>query len=360
MIGNPSIPVIAEAYAKGLRNWDPNAALSAMVGASERHAEAHPCDEGLRFYRRQGWVPSQARAVDSVVPQSVSKTLEFAYDDACVARFARSLGRIDLAAAYAQHSTNWMNLFDTSTGFMRGRNPDGTWVVPFDPTRVNFSDYTEANAWQYNFFVPHDVPGLVRALGGEEKFVTKLDELFDTHDTLTDNSIGLTGLIGMYCQGNEPCHNFAYLYNYAGQPWKTQARVRQIATAFYKSSSDGLCGNDDCGQMSAWYVFTALGFYPVDPPSGVYVIGSPLVNKAVIKVENEDGAERSFTVLARNNYTQNVYVQSATLNGRAFTRSWVAHSEILKGGTLILDMGAVPNRFWGAAIADRPAQVLVP
>jgi len=360
MIGNPSIPVISEAYAKGLRNWDGKAALSAMIGASEREDEAHACSEGLGFYRSQGWIPSRPRAGGSLVPQSVSKTLEFAYDDACLARFARSVGRDDIGELYARRSTNWMNIFDASSGFMRGRNPDGRWVAPFDPKRVNFSDYTEANAWQYNFFVPHDVSGLIRALGGDEKFVAKLDELFDTKGTLTDNSIGLTGLIGMYCQGNEPCHNFAYLYNYAGQPWKTQVRVRQIAATFYKSSPDGLCGNDDCGQMSAWYVFTALGFYPVDPPSGVYVIGSPLVDRAIIKVENEHGSERSFMVLARNNSAQNVYIQSATLNGRALTRSWIAHSEIVKGGTLILDMGAVPNQKWGAAVADRPAQALVP
>ena len=348
MIGNPSIPVIAEAYAKGLRDWDANEALSAMEGASEKSYSS---------YCQQGWIPS---ATNKPFGQGVSKLLEFVYDDACVARFARSLGRNDIAEIYARRSTNWLNVFDPSTGFMRGRNADGSWVTPFDPYRINFADYTEANAWQYGFFVPHNVPALIQALGGDEKFVAKLDELFDTKKTLPNNLDDVSGLIGMYDQGNEPSHNFAYLYSYAGRPWKTQARVRQIAATLYTSALDGLCGNDDCGQMSAWYVFAALGFYPVDPASGVYVIGSPLVDQATIQLDRKYHRGRTFTVIARNNSAENKYIQSATLNGHDLFRSWITHDEIVCGGKLVLTMGTVPNQTWGVSKADRPAQVLAP
>ncbi len=251
-----------------------------MIGASERVDDAHPSFEGSQSYLRQGWIPTAPFVGGPIVRQSVSKTLEFAYDDACLALFARALGRAGAGADAARRSANWTNVFDSSTGFMRGRNADGSWVAPFDPARVNFADYTEANAWQYSFFVPHDVPGLIRALGGDEAFASKLDAMFDTTSPVVNNTIGLTGLVGMYCHGNEPCHAYAYLYPFAGLPWKTQARVRQIASAFYTTAPDGLCGNDDCGQTSAWFVFAALGFYPVDPPSGVYVLGSPLADKA--------------------------------------------------------------------------------
>ena len=360
MIGNPSIPVIAEAYAKGLRDWDTNEALAAMIGTSERVDEKNASCKGYGLYRSQGWIPSQPYKGDGRPCQSVSKVLELAYDDACLARFARSLGRNDIAAIHAQRSTNWQNVFDASTGFMRGRNADGSWVTPFDPYRINFADYTEANAWQYNFFVPHNVPALIQALGGDESFVAKLDELFDTKKTLPNSLDDVSGLIGMYGQGNEPSHNFAYLYNYAGQPWKTQMRIREIATTLYNSAIDGLCGNDDCGQMSAWYVFAALGFYPVDPASGVYVIGSPLVDKATLQLDRKYHRGRTFTLVARNNSAENKYVQSATLNGRNLARSWITHDEIIGGGQLVLIMGPRPNRNWAALPAGRPAQVLTP
>ena len=358
MIGNPSIPVIAEAYAKGLRDWDTHAALAAMVGASEREDEQNAAYTGFGAYRRQGWIPSKPYDGDGHPGQSVSKVLELAYDDACVARFARQLGRKDIAGAYARRSTNWLNVFDAATGFMRGRNADGSWVTPFDPCAINFADYTEANAWQYTFFVPHNVPALIQALGGDRKFVAKLDELFDTTKTLPGSLNDVSGLIGMYDQGNEPSHNFAYLYSYAGQPWKTQARIRQIASTQYSGMLDGLCGNDDCGQMSAWYVFAALGFYPVDPASGVYVIGSPLVDKATILLDRKYHRGRTFTVVAEHNSALNKYIQSARLNGHDLPRSWISHDEITAGGKLVLIMGPAPNPTWASAPADRPAQAL--
>jgi predicted alpha-1,2-mannosidase len=361
MIGNPSIPVIAEAYAKGLRNWDSEEALSDMIGASERVDESHPSYTGYDLYRRQGWIPSRPYNGDGNPSQSVSKLLEFAYDDACLARFARELGRNEIAEKYARRSTNWLNVFDPTTGFMRGRNPDGSWVTPFDPKRISFADYTEANAWQYSFFVPHNVPSLIKAIGGDDKFVAKLDELFDTKEKMPGVTWQyLDGVIGMYWHGNEPCHNFAYLYNYAGQPWKTQSRARQVATSFYQNKVGGMCGNEDCGQMSAWYVFAVLGFYPVDPASGDYVIGSPLVDKATIKLDRNFCRGSTFTVIARNNSPQNPYIQSATLNGHVLTRSWITHQEISDGGELKLNMGPAPNFAWGATQADRPGQALTP
>jgi predicted alpha-1,2-mannosidase len=348
MIGNHSIPVIVDAYGKGIRNWDQNQALSDMVASTEKNF----CQQDT--YRRLGWIPTGPSPDNDHRWQSVSKTLEFAYDDACIARFAHSLGRPNIAATHAARATNWTNVFDASVGFMRGRNSnDGTWVTPFDPYRVNFDDYTEANAWQYTFFVPHDVPGLITSMGGDACFVAKLDELFDTKTQIPNPWVDITGLIGMYSHGNEPCHHVAYLYNFAGQCWKTQERVRQIASTLYQNSPGGLCGNDDCGQTSAWYVFSALGFYPVDPATGIYVIGSPLIDKATIQLDSKYCKGKTFTVIASNNSATNKYIQSALLNGRVMSRSWITHQEIAGGGELVLLMGAKSSN-WGSEPADRP------
>ena len=229
----------------------------------------------------------------------------------------------------------------------------GAWVTPFNPNAIVTDSYTEANAWQ-SYFVPHDVPGLIRNLGGDEKFVARLDEVFDSKEQIINFSEDVVGLIGMYAHGNEPCHHYAYLYNYAGQPWKTQARIRQICRTLYSNTTAGMCGNDDCGQMSAWYVFSALGFYPVDPCGGVYVIGSPLASRATITLDPRPYKGGKFSVIARDNSPQNIYIQSATLNGKPLTRTWITHDQIVAGGTLELQMGPAPNRSWGAAPTDRP------
>jgi predicted alpha-1,2-mannosidase len=359
MIGNPSIPVIVEAYNKGLRQWDPHEALDDMVGATTRIDEKHTGFKGYAEYQRLGWIPVD---FSNRQQQCVSKVLEYAYQDACVARFAQIMGRDDIAKVYVNRSTNWHNVYDYTSGFMRGRYANGDWVTPFDPSRIDHQYYTEANAWQYTFAVPHNVPGLIKAMGGDDKFIAMLDEMFDPKLAIPNlfQDHDVTGLIGMYCQGNEPSHNFTYLFNYAGQPWRTQFRVRQIASTLYTNTPDGLCGNDDCGQTSAWYVFSSLGFYPVDPPTCVYVIGSPLVDKATIKLDSECYHGGTFTVIAKNNSPQNVYIQSATLNGQNLTRTWITHNEIVAGGKLELTMGPVPNRDWGAELEDRPSQALVP
>jgi predicted alpha-1,2-mannosidase len=344
MIGNHAIPIILDAFNKGFRKWDAAEALSDMISSTSKDREQQ--DQ----YRSLGYVPQEGSN------QSTSKTLEYAYDDACIARFAKALGKPDVAAVYEKRSANWKNVFDPVTGFTRGRLKDGQWAMPFDPKRIEFEAFTEANAWQYTFFVPQDVPGLIEKLGGDDKFVAKLDEMFDTQERIPNQLQDVTGLIGMYAHGNEPCHHVAYLYSYAGQAWKTQARTRKVAVALYNNTNGGLCGNDDCGQTSAWYVFTALGFYPVDPASNVYVIGSPLLDKATLTLDPRYYKGGKFTVVAKDNSPKNVYIQAATLNGQPYTRSWISHEQIASGGTLILQMGPTPNKTWGAAKADRPGQ----
>jgi len=350
MIGNHSIPIITSAYQKGFRDWDANMALADMITTTDQNRDQ------MDDYRAKGFIPTG----DHV--QSVSKVLEYAYDDSCIARLAKALGKDEVADKYFKRSRNWENVFDPSTGFMRGKNADGSWVTPFGENEINsinFNEYTEANAWQYNFFVLQDVPGLIAKLGGDEPFVARLDEMFDTTETIPNLTLipDVTGVIGMYSQGNEPDHHVAYLYNYAGQPWKTQTRVRQIANTLYTNTPAGICGNDDCGQISAWYVFTALGFYPVDPVSGVYVLGSPLMDKVSLKLNPHYCKGSSFTVVARHNSPQNPYIQSASLNGRPMTRSWISQDEITAGGKLVLTMGPTPNKIFGSAIADRPPEM---
>jgi predicted alpha-1,2-mannosidase len=345
MIGNHAIPIITDAYLKGFCNYDANEALNDMIASTDKNRQQ------LESYRDRGFIPTGHDR------QSVSKVLEYAYDDACIARLAKALGKNDLAEKYAKRSQNWKNVFDPSTGFMRGKKADGSWVTPFDPNRISFDDYTEANAWQYNFFVPQNLPGLIALSGGDEKFVAKLDELFDTTTPIPNLISDVTGLIGMYAHGNEPCHHVAYLYNYAGQPWKTQVRTRQVAMVLYTNTPGGICGNDDCGQMSAWYVFTALGFYPVDPASGIYVLGSPLMDKVTLKLDPKFARGRAFTVIAKNNSATHPYIQSATLNGKPLTRSWISNAEITAGGKLVLTMGPTPNKAFGSAPADRPAGI---
>ena len=269
MIGYHAVPVIADAYAKGIRGWDANAALDAMVASANRDVR------GLPAYRDNGFVPAEAEG------ESVSKTLEYAYDDWCIAEMARALGRSDVARTFEERAQSWKNLFDPATGFFRPRRND-TWITPFDPAEVNFH-LTEANSWQYSLFVPHDVEGLATMHGGRDKLAARLDALFTAPSaTKGRDQADISGMIGQYAHGNEPSHHMAWLYDYAGQPWKTQERVRQILGTLYSDQPDGLCGNEDCGQMSAWYVLSALGIYPVCPGRPEYVLGTPLFPEATL------------------------------------------------------------------------------
>lgn len=322
MIGHHSIPVIAEAYLKGIPDFDVQKAYEAMkkTALSGR--------DGLKELRAYGYIPCDK------INESVSKTLEYAYDDWCVAQMAKALGYDDDYLYFMKQAGNYANVFDKTTGFMRGKTSDGQWKVPFSPLFSNHRDdeYTEGNAWQYSWFVPHDVKGLINLHGGEEAFGIKLDSLFTLPSTMEGENVSpdISGMIGQYAQGNEPSHHVVYLYNYIGQPHKTQFYINKIRRELYNSSPAGLCGNEDCGQMSAWYVFSALGFYPVNPVELKYQLGTPLFSKATIRL----GAEKKFTITANKQNDQYIYVQKVILNGKELKRSWITHDEIMQGGEL--------------------------
>lgn len=332
MIGYHSIPVIADAILKGYKGFDIEEAYNAMKkSAMQDHF-------GLKDYREYKYIPADKEN------ESVSKTLEYAYDDWCIAQIAKNLGKEDDYKLFSERAGYYKNMFDHSTKFMRGKMSDGTWKIPFSPKFSNHRDdtYTEGNAWQYTWFVPQDVYGLIDLLGGKKKFIGKLDSLFSTDSNIegTAASADISGLIGQYAHGNEPSHHIAYLYNYAGEPWKTQMRVHEILTTLYNDTPEGLCGNEDCGQMSAWYILSSIGFYPVNPANQIYVIGTPMYDKALIDL----GHGKQFTIQADNLNKNNFYIQSATLNGKNLDRSFLYHDEIMKGGKLVFKMGPEPNK----------------
>jgi len=302
----------------------------------------------LRPVRAYGYVPADWEN------ESVSKTLEYAYDDWCIARMADRLGEDYAAGVFGQRAQFYRNVFDSSTGFMRGRRSDGTWVEPFSPTAASHrqAEYTEGNAWQYSWYVPHDVRGLIELMGGDQAFIDKLDELFERSSEMEGAPPDVTGLIGQYAHGNEPSHHIAYLYCHAGAPWKTQERVRQITDAMYDTTPEGLSGNEDCGQMSAWYIFSSIGFYPVNPADGTYVIGTP--HHEDVSIELSGG--RRFTVEAPGASSVNKYIQSANLNGAPLQRCYITHEEIVAGGTLAFVMGDTPNEDWAATESARPPE----
>jgi predicted alpha-1,2-mannosidase len=342
MIGYHAVPVIADAWLKGIDGFDPNAALDAMV-ASATYASYG----GLGDYMKLGYVPIDKE------PEAASKTVEYAYDDWTIAQMAKKLGRGEIAATFAKRAANWRNSFDPKTGWLRARLTDGSFRAPFDPVSIKYgSDYTEGNAWQYSWFMPQDQGGLIRLLGGDKKTVAKLDAMFDYDNSKLDysGSEDISGLIGQYIHGNEPSHHVAYLYNYAGAPWRTQERLKQIVDSQYKPTPDGLSGNDDLGQMSAWLVFTALGFYPVTPGSLEYVIGRPFLDRATLNLPNG----KSFTIVADGLSEQNRYIGKVTLDGKPLARGFIRHDEIMAGGELRFTMQATPNRRWAVAKAERP------
>ena len=338
MIGYHSVPVIADAYIKGNRDFDADLALKAMVHSASRD------HFGLKEYREHGYIPADKEG------ESVSKTLEYAYDDWCIAQMAREMGRDGIYKEYIRRAQYYKNLFDPVTRFIRGKK-NGMFTEPFDPSEVNFM-LTEANTWQYTFYVPQDIDGLIGWMGGKEAFGQKLDELFNAPVGLAGRvQPDITGLIGQYAHGNEPSHHMAYLYNYCEQPQKTQRLVRRIMREMYHDRPDGLCGNEDCGQMSAWYVFSAMGFYPVTPGSDVYAIGSPLFDRVVIHLENG----KKFTVTAHGNAEDRIYIDSARLNKVVHDRSFLVHSEITSGGELELSMLARPGDRWGKGEGNFPS-----
>ncbi len=370
MIGDHATSVIVDSYMKGIRGFNIEKAYEGMKKNATEPGEPADSRTGLNYYTKLGYMPADK------IRESVSVTMEYAYDDWCLASMAKELGKDEDFRLFSKRARCYVNLFDSSTGFFRPRNADGTWLEmcseppkviraddgrPYyscwDPLWVGVSPnrhYTESNAWQYLWHVPHDIQGLMNTMGGKKEFITKLDTLF----TMTPNETGpeyapMYSKIGQYVHGNEPVHHVAYLFNYAGEPWKTQKRVSQIMAEKYIAKPDGLCGNDDMGQMSAWYIFSAMGFYPVAPGQNVFVIGSPIFEEATLDLGKYFGGHK-FTVKAKGVSPANFYIQSATLNGKPYTRSWITNEDIVKGGTLVFEMGPQPNKKWGSNPADIP------
>jgi predicted alpha-1,2-mannosidase len=349
MTGFHVVGMIAAAYAQGFRDFDVQAAYAAMRDTALVGATANGNKDLQEQFRHYGYVPAGPNK------QSVSCTLDFAYDYWCVGAMAELLGKPDDAAMFYKLSQNYKNIFDPVTGFMRGRTEDGKWREPFRPNEQYHEDYTESDAWQASFNVMQDVQGLIDLYGGDQPFIAKLDALFTAPSEIYESQPDVTGMVGQDAQGNEPSNHIPYLYPFAGAAWKTQYWVRKVA-ALYNHTPAGIPGNDDCGQLSSWFNFAALGFYPVNAVTGVYVIGSPLVNRATI---HNPAAGTTFTVVAENNSHENVFIQGAELNGKELTRSWFTNADILAGGELRFRMGSKPNKEWASAPADRPPSGLI-
>ncbi|MBO6631521.1 MAG: GH92 family glycosyl hydrolase, partial [Psychroserpens sp.] len=317
-------------YLKDIKNYDAEKALEAMKHSATRDKL------GLKSYKAFGYIPVEEES------ESVSKTLEYAYDDWTIAQMAKAMNKTEDYRTYTERAQYYKNIFDPESQFMRGRFRN-TWFAPFDPYEVNFN-YTEANSWQYSFYVPQDISGFMELLGGKEQLEAQLDELFSADaETSGRNQADITGLIGQYAHGNEPSHHMAYLYNFVGKPHKTMQRVHEILTDLYTNEPDGVSGNEDCGQMSAWYVFSSMGFYPVTPGSNEYIIGKPLFDKATINLENGN----TFTISAQNLSDINIFIEYAYLNGDKLDRTYITHEEIMKGGTLEFHMTDNPA-VWGS------------
>ncbi|MDR1950888.1 MAG: GH92 family glycosyl hydrolase, partial [Bacteroidales bacterium] len=341
MIGHHSVSVIVDAYMKGDLNFDVEKAYKASKTSADTNLF------GLEYFRKLGYVPQDRES------ESVSKTLEYAYNAWCIALMAKDMGKTDDYVEYIQRAQYYKNMFDPTTDFMRAKT-NATWYSPFDPYEVN-NNYTEANSWQYSFYAPQDIEGLANLHGGRENLIAKIDEMFATTLKMTGrHQLDITGLIGQYAHGNEPSHHAPYLYNYLGEPWKTQMWVRRIMDEFYHPIPDGLCGNEDCGQMSAWYVFSAMGFYPVAPGSNQYIIGTPLFKKMTINLENG----KHFVIKADKPSKRNFYVQSAKLNGANYSKSYITHTDVMNGGELSFAMGNKPNKTWGTGSGNEPVSAI--
>ncbi len=343
MIGYHAVPVIVDAYMKGIRGFDAGKALEACVSSA-----THAGYDGIGAYMKYGYVPYDVNQVGA------SMTLEYAYDDFTISRLAHALGKTDIENEFAKRALNYRNLSDPATRFIRARNSDGSWRTPFDPMHTSGEGFIEGNSWNYSFYVPQDVNEMIRRTGGQKLFVARLDSLFtmDMPDKYFAETEDITrdGILGSYVHGNEPSHHIAYLYNWTNEPWKCQAEIHRIAEKMYINKPDGLCGNDDCGQMSAWYVFSTLGFYPVCPGTDQYVIGSPCLEEATLKLDNGN----SFTVKAKRLSALNIYIQSVSLNGKTWNYSYITQADIMNGGELQFIMGPKPNKKWAQAKGSKP------
>ncbi|TVQ06916.1 MAG: glycoside hydrolase family 92 protein, partial [Bacteroidetes bacterium] len=343
------VPVVADAVFKGFSGFDHDLAYEAMITSSLID------EDGLKYVREKGFIPADLEQ------ESVSKALEYALADWAIAEFAKMRGDSANAAYYQERAQAYQIYFDPESRFMRPVLQDGSFREPFNPFEsihegYAWTDFTEGNSWQYTFLVPHDVRGLADLMGGDEAFEAKLDSLFFVTGDLGEfASPDISGLVGQYAQGNEPSHHAAYMFNYVGAQHKTARKVRFIMDEWYTDLPDGLPGNEDCGQMSAWYIFSSLGFYPVNSANSVFAIGSPVAHKASIHLPDD----KKFSIVAHNNSKENIYVQKLRLNGKDLMRSWITYPEIMQGGKLEFFMGSEPNYEFGRTRENRPPEVLV-
>jgi predicted alpha-1,2-mannosidase len=354
MLGLHTLPIIADCYFKGIRNYNPEEAFQAMKISAMKDTTGFSMHYfvGLMNYKKYGYVPADLEM------ESVARTLEYAYNDWNVAQMAKMLGKKDDYNYFLKRSASYRNVFDVQTQLMRGRFADGSWRAPFDPFASNHrrDDYCEGNAWQWTFFVPHDVRGLANLMGGKGYLVSRLDTLFTLPSKVSgSNASGdISGLIGQYAHGNEPSHHTAYMYSYLGQPWKTQKYIHQILNEKYDNTPDGICGNEDTGQMSAWYVLSSIGFYPVRHGDGTYIIGSPSYKKVSINLP-----EGKQLILTTNNLSSaNIYIQSVTIDGKPYNKAYFQHNDLMQGGKIVFEMGSEPNPCWGTDEVNLPPSMI--
>ena len=342
MPGYSSVPVIADAYLKGFTGFDAEEALQAMKATATYEKQ-----KGVPYVIEKGYIPADK------IHEATSIAMEYAVDDWGIAAMARKMGKTGDAATYAKRAHYYKNYFDSSIHFIRPKLEDGSWRTPYDPARSihTVGDFCEGNGWQYTFFAPQDPYGLIGLFGGDKPFVAKLDDFFTNNDSMgAGASSDITGLIGQYAHGNDPSHHVAYLYAYAGEQWNTAEKVRFIMDEFYTDRPDGIIGNEDCGQMSAWYLLSSMGLYQVNPSDGVFVFGSPCFKKVEMKVRGG----KTFTVEAPNNNKENIYIQKVYLNGKPYNKSYIIYDDIINGSTLKFVMGKKPNKNFGKALANRP------
>ncbi|WPU94750.1 GH92 family glycosyl hydrolase [Mucilaginibacter sabulilitoris] len=337
MVGIASRQIIAEAYLKGIKGFDADKAYQALQVTSRMDTL------GMAYVKNFRAIPVEKES------RSVAKAMEYAIGDGSIALMAKGMGKMDDYLYYKQRSENYHLYYDPTDGFFKGKMADGSWIKDFNPLASKNNPYAEGNAWQYLWLAPQDIPGLIRQQGGEQRFTRRLDEFFQLKSGEEGPLADLTGLIGQYAHGNEPSHHIAYLYNYVGQQWKTAEKVRFIMETMYKDSPDGIIGNEDCGQMSAWYVFSAMGLYPVYPASLRYAIGSPLIKKATLHL-----SEKDFTITARNNKPGNIFIKNILFNGKPYSKSYLTHADLMKGGHLQIIMDSHPNKKFGSAKTSRP------
>jgi predicted alpha-1,2-mannosidase len=358
MIGNHAFSLLADGWVKGIRSFDAQKAVEAMVHDANAEGPIRSIGrDGAAFYNQHGYAPYPG------VREAGAKTLEYAYDDFCAAKLASAIGHDAEAKMFSGHAMNYTNLLDASIGFIRGRDKNGAWNQPFYPDEWG-GPFTEGCSWHWTWSAMQDVPGLIEIMGGEKAFADKLDAVFTAPNSFRPGTYGnpiheMTEMasinMGQYAHGNEPIHHMLYLYDYTGNPWKGQSRLRQAMSLLYQATPDGYCGDEDTGQMSAWYVFSAIGFYPLCPGDPNYLIGSPLFDKATLALPRG----KTFTITADNNGPQKPYIQTGQLNGDSFDRVYLSHDEITRGGELRLHMGSTPNEKWAVKAESRPPSALL-